>query len=229
VDVYASIVPRRPPVAGIIGEELLPYWLTAREYIEYSAAIAGIDPGEAVEVAERLGLGGFLERRTWALSSGNMKKLILAIALASPGKLLLVDEPLANLDPASTRLVSAMLVEESGRRPVIAATHILTPELGRASRVILMQAGRVAGDYDPRRPSRVKAPIFKARLDLPLDEALKAAESLGASEVTVVPGKAGVYAVLDGEALEECMSRGLCREYTIDPARLAYLQEPAAS
>jgi ABC-2 type transport system ATP-binding protein len=223
-DVYAGIIPRRPPVAGLVGEEMLPYWLTARDYIEYSAAIAGVDLGEALGVAERLGLGEFLAKRTWALSSGNRKKLLLAIALASPGKMLLIDEPLANLDPASAALVSEILVEESRRRPVVAATHIMTPGLGRASRVILLQAGRVAGDYDPRRPGRVRAPVFRARLELPPEEALRAARELGAVEVVVRPGEGVVYALLSGEALEDCLERGLCREYTVDPARLAYLE-----
>ncbi len=219
VDIYRGLAPRRPPVTGLIGDEELPYWMSAREYIEYAASIAGASVERAWELAEKLGLSEFLNRRTWALSSGTAKKLLLCIALSTPSRILLVDEPFANLDPATVSKVASLLAEESRRRPVIAATHILPPQLGGVRGAAILAAGRLLRYYDLSDPWRIEEPIYKARLSLEPAKAIEAAERLGASEVIVRGGEA--YAIMNGAALKACLEEGLCIGYTLDPSRLS--------
>lgn len=57
--------------------------------------------GRIRAVAERLGLQSLLERETFTLSGGEKQKVALAGALAMRPSILLLDEPLASLDPAS--------------------------------------------------------------------------------------------------------------------------------
>jgi energy-coupling factor transporter ATP-binding protein EcfA2/uncharacterized membrane protein len=61
------------------------------------------------EVLHRLGIAHLRDRETFKLSGGEKQKVALAGVLAMQTKLLLLDEPLASLDPASARETLALL------------------------------------------------------------------------------------------------------------------------
>lgn len=64
--------------------------------------------GKALELLQFVGVGK-AERPAKALSLGQMKRLELAMALSTEPKLLLLDEPLAGLDPAASQEIIALL------------------------------------------------------------------------------------------------------------------------
>lgn len=83
---------------------------------------------EAVRVAAgRAGLqndlGRILDERGGGLSGGERRRLGLARALLSPSRLLLLDEPTANLDPESEIAVLALIRQASAGRTTLIATH----------------------------------------------------------------------------------------------------------
>ena len=76
---------------------------------------------EALQAVDMLGLA---ERPIGALSGGQKKRVLLARALAQQATILLLDEPLAGVDPPSERLILDVLSRErEAGRTVIMATH----------------------------------------------------------------------------------------------------------
>ncbi len=83
---------------------LLPV-LTARENIEYVMKLQGIEDKKCAErsfaVAEKLGIETLLNKLPHQLSGGQQQRVAVARAVASTPKLVLADEPTANLDSKS--------------------------------------------------------------------------------------------------------------------------------
>jgi len=91
---------------------------------------------------------------TAALSGGERQRLALAGALAMQPPLLLLDEPLAMLDPASAEQVRAALLDVVARRgsAVVVVDHHLDRWLDVVDRLVVLGAdGRVLADGSPRR------------------------------------------------------------------------------
>jgi cobalt/nickel transport system ATP-binding protein len=89
----------------------------------------------------------FLDRAPFELSGGEKKRVALAALLAVDPRVLLLDEPTANLDPAT----SARLVDLLGALDgvtVIASTHNLSVAEELGSRAILLVPGRAGVCFD---------------------------------------------------------------------------------
>lgn len=86
-----------------------------------------------------------LKQRAGTLSVGELQKLALVMALGHEPELLLLDEPVASLDPAARREFLKVVLEiaAGGNRTVVFSTHI-TSDLERvADRVAILQNGRI--------------------------------------------------------------------------------------
>jgi cobalt/nickel transport system ATP-binding protein len=97
--------------------------------------------------ARTFGVEPFLDRPPFELSGGEKKRVALASIMAIGPKVLLLDEPTANLDPAS----SARLVDFLGRLPdvtVIVSTHNLSVVEELGARAILLAPGRPGTLFD---------------------------------------------------------------------------------
>jgi ABC-2 type transport system ATP-binding protein len=93
-----------------------------------------------------------LERRCGRLSGGQRAQVALAVALGTRPGVLLLDEPLANLDPvARTEVTGEILAEiaETGMT-VMLSTHIVAELAGVGEYLLLLAAGRpvLTGDVD---------------------------------------------------------------------------------
>ena len=102
-------------------------------------------------VLAELELQPFRHRRVDQLSTGERARVLLARALAPRPKLLLLDEPVANLDPLwQLKLMDRLRqVTRQPGRAVLMASHDL--ELARrfADRLIVMDQGRIVADGGP--------------------------------------------------------------------------------
>ncbi len=106
----------------------------------------GRTSAECLELAEALNLSGVLKSRVASLSKGELKRLLLALALLTSQPLLLLDEPFDGLDFRQTRDVMALLGTYPAKgRTLFLSIHQLTDAARVCDRLILLSRGRVAG------------------------------------------------------------------------------------
>lgn len=101
---------------------------TARDHVSLPLVAQGLARGESDRRADELladfGLNTVADRPFSALSGGEAQRLMLARAVARSADVVLVDEPTAQLDPASAASVIAVLGMLAGRGAlVVIATH----------------------------------------------------------------------------------------------------------
>jgi multiple sugar transport system ATP-binding protein len=99
-----------------------------------------------------LSLQGLLERRPGQLSGGQQQRVALARAIASEGKVLLLDEPLSNLD-ARLRLEARTFLKKLQKDlgiTTVFVTHDQAEALALADRIAVMQSGKLRQLGSPR-------------------------------------------------------------------------------
>lgn len=117
------------------------------------------------ELLELVGLPGAERRAVAALSGGEQQRVALARALAPRPKLLMLDEPLGQLDRSlRERLVVELrtLFQELGTT-VLAVTHDQGEAFALADRVVVMRDGRIAQEGSPLDVWQRPASAFVAR------------------------------------------------------------------
>ena len=129
--------------------------LTVAEHLELVAVAHGV-VGEDLDaridaLLSRLGLADRRDARPGSLSRGMRQKVALACALIRPYRLLVLDEPVVGLDPASQRTLREIVAEaKRAGAGVILTTHQLEFARGIADRAVLLADGEVVarGGYD---------------------------------------------------------------------------------
>jgi len=180
----------------------------------------------------RLGeLGIPLKRKAGKLSGGQQAQLALTLALARRPRLLVLDEPMAMLDPIArhdfmasvmTAMVEGKGEGEEGGVSVVLSSHVLA-ELERvADYLILMSRGRVqvAGEVDDLLASH-------RMLTGPAAEADRYAERL--SVVHARRGEAQAHLLVRGTADDPVAPGWEAHPVGLEELALAYLREPAAA
>jgi ABC-type multidrug transport system ATPase subunit len=120
--------------------------LFAADVLAFFGRAYRVEPARWERVVQQLDLASELERRVAALSRGNLKRFLLALALLAPQPLLLLDEPFSSLDVLQTRAVMRLLRETrvSGRTLVL-AIHELAHAEQICDRLLLLANGRLVG------------------------------------------------------------------------------------
>ena len=121
---------------------------------------------DAVEkILEVVGLPGFEDRLPGQLSGGQQQRIALARALVLNPSLLLLDEPLSNLDLNTRLRMRSELVEVHRRLELttIFVTHDQTEALAMADRIALMENGKLLEVGTPHEIYEAPATEFAAR------------------------------------------------------------------
>jgi zinc/manganese transport system ATP-binding protein len=111
----------------------------------------------------------FADRRVGELSGGEQQRVLIAHALVSRPELLLLDEPLANLDPGSAQEIIGLLhrVATDNRVAVLLSAHEMNPLLPVMDRVVYVANGRVAsGTTDEVVRSDVLSALYGHHVDV---------------------------------------------------------------
>jgi zinc/manganese transport system ATP-binding protein len=121
------------------------------------------------EMVQAVGAEAFAEARVGLLSGGEQQRILIAHALISRPQLLLLDEPLANLDLRSAqevvRLLSTIAAEQ--RIAVLISAHEMNPLLPVIDRIVYLAAGRAAsGTADDVVRSDVLSSLYGHHVDV---------------------------------------------------------------
>jgi heme exporter protein A len=132
---------------GLLGHEPLLYRdLTGRENLRYQARLFGVDGARVEELLDRTGMARRADEPVRTLSRGMVQRLAVCRAVLHGPRLLLLDEPLANLDPAAVEAVEPLIGRGTGRTRVL-TSHDPATGLAQADLVLGLRGGRtlVAG------------------------------------------------------------------------------------
>jgi putative ABC transport system ATP-binding protein len=125
--------------------------LSARENVEFVMQIQGVPAGErkrkSMAILKEVGLEGMEDRRPAQLSGGQQQRVAVARAIVSQPKLVLADEPTANLDSVSATHLMELFRELNENHGVtfLISTHDQRV-MRYARRLIQMQDGQVISD-----------------------------------------------------------------------------------
>ncbi len=128
--------------------------LTARENIEYFAALQGMER-EATRIScdkliTTLGMQEIAGRRTEGFSQGERVKTAIARALVHAPRNVLLDEPTNGLDVMATRSLREFLRSLKGAgHCVLLSTHLMQEVAALCDRIVIIAHGRVVADGTP--------------------------------------------------------------------------------
>lgn len=119
--------------------------LTARENLRFAADMLGL-PAAVVEPAlEQVGLAAAGNERVRGFSAGMQRRLSLARLLLRRPRVLLLDEPYANLDADGLALMNTVIAGVAGQGgAALVVLHELAPARGVLSRTLTLADGRIS-------------------------------------------------------------------------------------
>lgn len=148
-----NLPPERRPVTVVFQDGRLFPHLTARANLRYGRRLGKqATPAPAFqEIVELLDLGSLLHRRPLSLSGGEQQRVALGRALLAAGDVLLLDEPLAGLDPERREAVLGYLegLKQEKERVTVYVTHRMEEVVRVADRLALIQRGVIRATGDP--------------------------------------------------------------------------------
>lgn len=126
---------------GLIGHDAMVYRdLTARENLDFTAALHGISRTTVDPLLEKVELAGRADEPVRNFSKGMLGRLAVARALLPEPDLLLLDEPLANIDPGAAEVLAPLIAAARGRTRVI-VTHDVDFGLAEADLALGLKNG----------------------------------------------------------------------------------------
>jgi heme exporter protein A len=115
--------------------------LTGRENLEFHAGLHRVPADRTQAMIERVGLRVRADDKVHTYSRGMVQRLAVARAILHDPDVLLLDEPLANLDPAAAELVEPLIGRASGRTRVV-TSHDPAGGLADADLALGLRNGR---------------------------------------------------------------------------------------
>jgi heme exporter protein A len=129
---------------GLLGHEpLLHRDLSAHENLRFHARLHGVDPARVDELVAQVGLAARGDDPVRTLSRGMTQRAAICRAVLHAPELLLLDEPLANLDPGGAAAVAPLIGRDAGPARVL-ISHDAEQGLAEADHVLGLRGGRAA-------------------------------------------------------------------------------------
>ncbi|MBE0583546.1 MAG: phosphonate ABC transporter ATP-binding protein [Desulfofustis sp.] len=105
----------------------------------------------ALQALDRVNMLDYAHQRASTLSGGQQQRGAIARALTQEAKLILADEPIASLDPASSDLVMNLLgdINREDGTTVVVSLHQFDVARSRCPRIVALKDGEIVYDGDP--------------------------------------------------------------------------------
>ena len=149
-----DVDPTRQPgkLHNLIGVQLqtsgLPANMCVDESMRFFCAYHGVAP--RYDLIQRMGLAEKMHAQYQNLSTGQKRRLALALAVAHNPAVIILDEPTAGLDVASRTELHAMMEElQKGGTTIILATHDMAEAEKMAQRVAILLGGKIVASGTP--------------------------------------------------------------------------------
>ncbi len=126
--------------------------MTVADEVGFALENRGVAPDivarEVAEALEKTGLSGFEKRSIHALSGGQRQRLALASVLVTHPKLLILDEPVSQMNPSGVRDFLALLrtFNQKDGMTIIVAEHRVNELAKSFPRLLVMREGEIAYD-----------------------------------------------------------------------------------
>ncbi|MBD8066757.1 sn-glycerol-3-phosphate ABC transporter ATP-binding protein UgpC [Devosia sp. PTR5] len=163
-----AVPPSRRGIAMVFQSYALYPHMDVYENMAFGARLMGLDKAEVeariAEAARMLRLEPLLKRKPRELSGGQRQRVAIGRALVRKPQVLLLDEPLSNLDAAlrsDVRLEIAKLHRDIGGTTIY-VTHDQVEAMTLADRIVVMNLGRIEQVGSPRDLYQTPANTFVA-------------------------------------------------------------------
>jgi len=146
----------------------LPDVMTVREMVTLQSGYYR-DARPVAETLDLAGIAPLADTRCGKLSGGQARRVQYALAICGRPDLLVLDEPTAAMDRASTRALWATVREAADEGAAILLTsHDLAEADALADRILVMHRGRIVADDTPTAiRARVSGSVIRCRTTLP--------------------------------------------------------------
>jgi len=164
-----SLAPQRRGIGYVFQDYAIYPHMTVRENIRFPLDASKVERKRAEhdvdEIAELMGVGTLLGRRPHQLSGGQRQRVALARALVKKPGILLLDEPLSNLDAHLRVEVRAEIrrLQLDLKMTTVFVTHDQSEAMAIADRVAVMNSGRIVALTEPTTLYIHPPSLFSAR------------------------------------------------------------------
>ncbi|MGL4607747.1 MAG: phosphonate ABC transporter ATP-binding protein [Eubacteriaceae bacterium] len=111
------------------------------------------DKLKAIEILDEIELGDYIYNRASDLSGGQKQRVGIARAIIQDPKIILCDEPIASLDPSSSKIIMDIIFNMAKKRNITCITnlHQIDVALKYATRIIGLSKGKIVFDDVPEK------------------------------------------------------------------------------
>ena len=170
-----NLVDRLPVLVNVLVGRLhcMPLWRGVMRWFNAQERVLGL------EALQRVGILDCHAQRASTLSGGQQQRAAIARTLVQGAKLVLADEPIASLDPESSRNVMEILtrIQREDGRTVVVSLHQVDMAIRYCPRVIALNQGRVVYDGPS---SQLTPALLRELYGMQADEFLSGSELLTA-------------------------------------------------
>jgi ABC-2 type transport system ATP-binding protein len=194
----AGVDPAKEPhkLRNVIGVQLqssgLPETITADEAMKFFCAYHGVKP--RYDLLERLGLAEKRQAQFYQLSTGQQRRLSLALAVAHDPPVLFLDEPTAGLDVASrVELHELMRERQAEGTTIILATHDMAEAEEMSDRVAILLEGKLVTVGSPLEITATGADLTKVSVRSKASSLLQNGHTIPAVSQSLVKDNYSIY------------------------------------
>lgn len=191
-----DVAPKGRDIAMVFQSYALYPHMTVRENMEFPLKLRKMPKDEmnkrVDEVAEILDITQYLDRKPKALSGGQRQRVAIGRAIVREPKVLLMDEPLSNLDAKLRNQMRAELIKLRQRidTTFIYVTHDQTEAMTLGTRIVVMKDGVVQQVDTPQNLYNTPCNLFVAGfIGSPQMNFMDAVCSVKGDDVTLTVGK----------------------------------------